>query len=81
MQIIDPSKVLVREFDFSTGTLKLYYDPDSTTSDSVLIDTSGPIRLTLDETHALHAIFSDFLAVARRTPQAPLPAEPGALNP
>lgn len=71
MKIVDPSRILTREFTFSTGSVSLHYDPDSTTRDSVLIDSSGPIRLTLDETHSFHAAFCDFLALARSTPQAP----------
>lgn len=73
--IIDPSRVLTRVFQFSTGSVLLHYDPDSTTCDSVLIDSSGPIRLSLDETHSFHAVFMDFLALARSMPQAPLPVE------
>ncbi len=60
-----------RVFDFSRGSVTITYDPDAAQDECVFIDHSGPLFLTLDETHRFHAFFMDFLAIAREMPKRP----------
>lgn len=60
-----------RVFDFKRGTVTITYDPDAANDECVYIDHSGPLSMTLDETHRFHSFFMDFLAIAREMPKRP----------
>lgn len=60
---------IVREFETTRGTLKVSYDPDEKIEDSVYIEHSAPLFLSIDDLHRLHSFFADFLSTARSNPQ------------
>jgi hypothetical protein len=64
-----------RVFDFSRGLVTITYDPEAAQDECVFIDHSGPLFLTLDETHRFHAFFMGFLAIAREMPKRPTHAQ------
>lgn len=64
-----------RVFEFSRGSIMLTYDPDAANDECVYLDPSGPMFMTLDETHRFHAFFMGFLAEAREMPRRPTHAQ------
>lgn len=64
-----------RVFEFSRGSVIITYDPEAVADECVYIDHSGPMFMTLDETHRFHAFFMGFLAEAREMPRRPTHAQ------
>lgn len=59
--------VIRRVFDFKRGSVTMTFAP-SGGDESVLIDHSGPLYMSVDEAHSFQATLIDFLAIARTNP-------------
>lgn len=70
------SSKISRCLDLSRVSITMTYDSEAINDESVYIEHSGPLFLTLDDAHKLYATYADFFALCRELGQRPRYVKP-----